>query len=266
MRAANELIDRIVRSSRIPSRRRRQEIQRELRCHIEDLSDAAREAGHSQDEIEALLLARFGDPGQISRGFAWVYRQEWRMLRALVYVLSTMLLASALLLAMLATQAGLAFGLGTPISGVLASRHTWIEALDILASTAAYLGLISLEGVFQSNRFSKAAMLLTAIFLTLMMSSNAAGLRVFFLLYGLLNAVSFRALQLLVTPRLVRIGIVIIFFPLAGLVLARLWMPGAQVDVPGVCASWMLMGAGYLMMTNLAARIDTAVLNGLRHI
>ncbi len=175
MRAADELIDCIVNSSQIPSRKRRREIQRELRSHIEDFVVAAREAGRGQDEIERLVLANFGDPGQIAQGFAWVYRHERRRLRAFAFTLSTVLLASCLLAAILAMQAGLAFGFGTPIMNVLASRHTVIEALDILASVAVYLGLTSLENLFESHRFQKAAFLLTVILTILMVSCAAAG-------------------------------------------------------------------------------------------
>src|ERR1700688_4937263 len=123
MRAADELINCIVNSSRIPSGMRRRDIEREPRCHIEDCIVAAREAGGGQDEIEKLVLANFGDPGQIAQGFAWVYRHERRRLRVLAYTISTVLLASALLAAVLAMQAGLAFGFGRPIMKVLASRH-----------------------------------------------------------------------------------------------------------------------------------------------
>jgi hypothetical protein len=77
---ADELIDRIVSSSRIPSGRRRREIQRELRSHIEDFVLAARESGRDQSEIEKLIIAHFGDPDQIAKGFFWVYRHErWRL-------------------------------------------------------------------------------------------------------------------------------------------------------------------------------------------
>ena len=75
---------------------------------------AAREAGRDQDEIEKFVLANFGDPAQIAQGFAWVYRHERRKLRRFAFTLSTVLLASSLL-AILAMQAGLAFGFGTPI-------------------------------------------------------------------------------------------------------------------------------------------------------
>src|SRR5579871_3991841 len=162
MRAADELVDCIVNSSRIPSGMRR-DVERELRCHIEDFVIAAREAGCCQDEIEKRVLANFGNPGQIARGFAWVYRHERRRLRVLAYMLSTLLLVGCLLAVILATQAGLAFGFGTPIMNVLASRHTIIEALDIVASVSVYLGLVSLESLFEKRRFQKAVGLMPAI-------------------------------------------------------------------------------------------------------
>src|ERR1700683_4747178 len=168
MRAADQLIDSIVNSSQIPSGKRRGEIQRELRSHIEDFVVAAREADRDQDEIEKLVLAIFGDPCQIAQGFAWVYRHERRRLRAFAFTLSTVLLASSLLTAILAMQAGLAFRFLPPVIKVLGSRYTVIEALDILASVAAYLGVTSLENLFESHRFQKAAFLLTVILAILM--------------------------------------------------------------------------------------------------
>ena len=250
MRAADELIDCIVNSSHIPSAKRRREIQRELRSHIEDFVGAAREAGRDQDEIEKLVLANFGDPGQIADGFAWVYRHERRRLRAFAFTLSTVLLASCLSVAILAMQAGLAFGFGTPIMKVLASRHTVIEALDILASVAAYLGMISLENLFERRRFQKAALLLTVIFTVLMAACAAAGWHMSFLLFGLVNGVFSRAVQLFVTLKAARAGIVVVCFSLAGLVAALRWGSPAAT-----CASWLAMGAGYQLMTYLAARV-----------
>jgi hypothetical protein len=264
VRAADELIDRIVNCSRIPSARRR-EIQRELRTHIEDFVVAAREAGRDEDDIERAVLANFGDPGQIAGSFAWVYRHEQRRLRIFAFTLSSVLLATSLLAGILAMQAGLAFGFGRPIMKV-ASRHTLIEALDILASVAAYLAVTSLESIFKSHQFQKAAFLLTAIVAILMLSCTAAGWHTTFLIFGLVNAVFFRAIQLFVALKMVRVGIVMVCFPLAGLVFALLRPPASQVALAATCASWLVMGAGYQLMTHLAPRVDAALLNGLERI
>jgi len=271
LRAVDELIDRIVNSSEIPSGLRRREISRELRSHMEEFVAAVHEAGRDQDEIqedeiERLLLANFGDPRQIARGFAWVYRHERRRLRAFAFALSTVILASALSAATLAMQAGLAFGFGTPIMRVLASRHTMIEALDILASVAVYLGVTSLENLFKSHRFQKAAFLLTVIVAILMASCSVAGSHITFLFYGLVNGVFFRAVQLFVTPMFARVAIVGVCFPLAGLFSALLRPPVGHVEAAATCASWLVMGAGYQLMTHLAARVDRALLNGLQRI
>jgi hypothetical protein len=265
VRVADELIASIVKCSRVPSVRRR-EIQRELRSHIEDFVVAAREAGRDQDEIERAVLSNFGDPGQIAQDFAWVYRHERRRLRILAYTLSTVILAGSLLAGVLAMQAGLAFGFGAPIVKVVASKHTLIEALDILASVIAYLGLTSLEDLFESHAFQKAAFLLAAVCTILIVACAAAAWHPTFLLYGLVNAVFFRAIQLFVTPKVARVGIVVICFPLAGLAFAMLRMPVSDVSLAPTCASWLVMGVGYQLMTHLAARVDAALLSGLQRI
>ncbi len=163
-------------------------------------------------------------------------------------------------------QAGLAFGFGTPIMRVLAGRHTVIEALDILASVAVYLGLTTLEKVFESQRFQKAAVLVIVIVALLIVSCAAAGLHTAFFFYGLVNGVFVRAIQLFVTPTIARLGIVVVCFPLAGLLWSLLRSPVSQVAPAATCASWLVMGAGYQLMTHLAARVDTAFLNGLERI
>jgi len=262
--AADQLVDRIVTSARIPSGKRRREIQRELRAHIEDFADAARDAGHDQHEIDKLVLANFGDPAQIAQAFGWVYRHERRRLQIFIYALSTALLASSLLVAVLAMQAGLAVGFGTPIVHVFASRHTLIEAFDVLAAVAVYLGVRSLERIFERHRFQKAASLLTLIITVLIAACTATGLRTSFLIYGLIVGVFYRAVQLFVTPKLARIAIVAVCFPLAGLVSTLLRAPASPAILVATCASWLVMGAGYQLMTYLAAPVDRALLNTLQ--
>jgi hypothetical protein len=266
VRAAEELVDTIVNSSRLSSGKRRQEIQRELRSHIEDFVIAARESGRDQSEIEELVIVNFGDPRQIANGFSWVYRHERRRLRALAFTLSTVLLAGSLFGAILAAQTGLAFGFGTPIMKMLASRHTVIEALDILASVAAYLSMISLENLFKTQPFGRAAALLTLIDTILIASCAAAGLHPTFLVFGLVNGIFSRAVQLFVTRKVARVGAVVVCFPLAGLVLALLRSPLSQVALAATCVSWLAMGIGYQFMAHVAARVDAALLNGLQRI
>ena len=264
VRGADELIERIVKCSGIPAGKRRREIQRELRAHIEDIVAAAREAGSAEDEIAQLVLARFGDAGQIGRDFAWVYRHERRRLQVLAYTISTVLLAGSLLAAILTMQAGLAFSFGTPALKMLGSRHTVIEALDILASVAVYLGLTSLADFFESRRFGKSVGVIAAIVAILVAACGAAGLRTSFLLFGLLNGVFLRAVQLLVVRKAARFGIAAVCFPVAGIVMAMEWSPLSPAGLAATGASWVAMGVSYQLMTQLAARVDAALRNGLQ--
>lgn len=266
MRSTDELVDRIVSSSKIPARRRRQEIRRELCAHIEDFVAAARAAGHEQNEIEKRVLASFGDPEQIARGFAWVYRYQRRRLRAIAFTLSTVLLASCLLALALATQAGLAFSLGRPVMKVIASPHMAIEALDIVASVAAYLAVASLENIFASHRFLKAALTLAVILATLVAIDAAAGLHMALPLFGFATGIFFRAVKLFVTPTVARVAIVVVCFPLIGLGLALLRAPLSLPALTSMYASWLVLGMGYQLMTHLAARLDAALMSGLERI
>ena len=263
---ADELILSIVADSQIPSLKRRQEIQRELSAHIEDFVADAHKAGHQEHEIEPMLLAHFGDTGQIAKHFSWIYRHERRRLLIFAFLLSTVLLASSLLMMILAVQSSLAFGFGTSILKILASRHTVIEALDILTFVAVYLGLISLEALFKRYRFQKAALLLMGIVFVLAVSCIAGGLRMAFLPYGLTTGIFLRAVQLFIPAKAARAGIVMISFVLAGLVFALLLSPASPLDLVATCASWLAMGVAYLLMSDLAPRVDAALLNGLQRI
>ena len=139
-----------------------------------------------------------------------------------------------------------------------------IEALDILASVASYLALTLLESLFENHRFQKAAVLLTAIIAILIVSCAAAGLHTTYLFFGLVNGVFFRTVHLFVAPKAARVAIVVVCFPLAGLVLTLLRSPVSQVALAATCISWLVMGIGYQLITDLAARVDAALLNGLQ--
>jgi hypothetical protein len=250
MRGSEELIDQVVKAAGLPSGKRRSEVRRELRAHMEDLVAAAGDSGRSEAEIEKLVLDHFGDPEQIARSFAWVYRQERRRLRACAFALWTVALAGLLLVAALALQAGLAMAFGTSMVKVLASRHTAIEALDVLSSVAVYLGIGFLEGMFISRKFGKAAAVIAIV-----VAFATAALPGDYLIYGLVNGIFLRVVRQLVVSRTARAGIVAICFPLAGLALAWQRAPVTGMGAAQTCASWLVMGAGYLAMTGVAGRI-----------
>jgi hypothetical protein len=107
MTTADRLIDDIMAAARIPSETRRRELSRELRAHMEDFVIAGRQSGRDEEDIERLLLERFGDPRQIARQFAWVYRRERAALHLGGFLISTVLVSLVISAAAIGMQAGM---------------------------------------------------------------------------------------------------------------------------------------------------------------
>ena len=264
MRAADALIEEIAVSSRIPSGKRRREVVRELRSHVDDFVLMARGAGHPDEEIERMVLANFGDPLQFGRNFAWVYRRERAMLRVSVFALSTVAVASLIAAGTLAVQAGVAAGFGVPLLRALGSRHTIIESVDILATVAMYVGILSLEKLFDRRRFLKAVALLSILFAALLGCLAAAGSGAGFLIFGFANAIFLRTVQVIMRSQVARFGTVLVCFVLFG---ALVW--GRSLGFPyaiTACASWLVGGLGYQLMTGLAERVDRGLCNRLQQL
>ncbi|HLK68002.1 MAG TPA: hypothetical protein VKU19_31430 [Bryobacteraceae bacterium] len=234
MRATDSLIDEIVRSSQIPSGHGR-EVLRELRSHVDDFVLHARCAGHPDDEIERMVLASFGDPQQMGRNFAWVYRRERAVRRLATFSLSTLATALLTASAILAVQAGVGEGFGTPILRTIGTHHTIIELKNIAATVAAYAGLLAIS---RRRRLSQAAALVALL--------AAFALHVPYLIFGIANAIFLRLVQIRVKPQTARFGVVAAGFTMLGLLIS--------VPSPASFASWLVMGLGYQMMTWLAAR------------
>jgi hypothetical protein len=255
MRAAEALIEQIVASSAIPSRKRRLEVARELRCHVEDFVSDARKAGQPDDEIEKMVLANWGDPLRVAHNFAWVYRHERAVRGLLIFALSTLAVAALSAAGTLTAQAGVAAGFGISLLHTLASRHTVIEALDILSTVAAYLGLISLEKLFRTHPMAKAVAVLCLMLAIAVGSATVAGVRAPFLIFGFASALFLRLVQVFLRAPSARFGAAVLGFGLLGVFFwARL--PGLHRPIWSTLASWMVMGIGYQLMTILATRVD----------
>jgi len=259
MCAADELVDRIVNGSQIPSGKRRQQIQRELRCHIEDFVLAARADGRDDEEIAKMAVANFGDPAEIAEAFAWVYRRERTVAHACVFVLSSLAVTGMMLAGVLGVQAGIAFGLGTPVLNVLAGWHTAIEALDILCTVTTYAGLVSLERLFESNRSLKALGSLAVAFAVLMGICVTLDFHAPFLVFGVANGAFFRTIQMLIKSELTRTGIIAAGIALVGFISFERMPFRYEYALAVTCVSWVVMGAAYRQMPDAVARMEAAL-------
>jgi hypothetical protein len=253
MKTADLLIDEIVASSRIISAKRRREIARELRSHIEELAHLAREDGHGEPEIETMVVQNFGDPRQFGRNFAWVYRRERAMGLLIVFMASTAVVSFLIAAGIVAAQAGLAASLGISFGEHFGGRHLRIASIDVVATVAAFLGILSLEKVLP---LAKATALFLTILGVLAGLASLSGLSARFLLFGFLTALFLRGAQLALTRPTVRLATVLGCF---GLLAVFFW---ARSPVPYPLAislaSWLATGGAYYFMTGLAVRADCA--------
>jgi hypothetical protein len=263
MHSVDELVEKIVSYSQIPSGRRRLEIARELRAHIEDFALIAREAGHSEEEIHRLVLANFGEPREIAQEFARVYRRERAILRVSAFLLSTLVAASFISAAVLALQASMAIGLGVPILRVFGSSHLTLETFYLLSTAAAYVGLISLEKLFHSARLGKAIALLALILTIAGAGLAVANAHPGILIAGSLSGVLLRLIQAALANGVVRVVALMVCFALFGFVSASsqslVWRPEIVLRL----LVWAAIGICCHLMTHLAARMDRALLNGV---
>ena len=248
MTTAERLIDEIMSASRIPSEKRRREVRRELQAHMEDIAIALRANGRSEDEIERSLVERFGDPRQIARQFAWVYWRERAARHFGGFLISTTLVSVVISAAAISIQAGIMSRFSAPILDVLASRHARFEALDILATAATYIGLVSLGRFF---RWPLAV--LAALAAGLLVLFAATGVQAEFILFGFCNGALLRGIQVVVRHPAMRLAAALACLGVLGAIFFH--PPSSMMIV----TSWAIMGAAYHLMTHVAARVDRAL-------
>jgi hypothetical protein len=262
MYIADDLIDKIVGSSQVPGGKRRQEIARELRAHIEDFVLIAREAGHTEEEIAKLVAANFGDPQEIAKEFATVYRRERAIQRVSVFLLATLASTSLISIVVLGLQASLAFSLGVPVARVFAGHHLKLETLYIFCTVAAYVGLLSLERLFDRARSPKALALLAAIFAVSALGVSRVDLAPEILIAAFVSGALLRATQIFLKTGIARLGVATACFGLFGLASACRQWPNIQNESVVQLVVWVAIGVCGYLMTNFSRRVDRALSNG----
>lgn len=251
MTAADRLIDDIMAASRIPFHRCRLEVRRELQAHVDDFITEGRRNGHTEQEIECLLLEQFGDPRQVAAHFSHVYRRERAALHLGAFLLSTLAVSIVIAVAALSIRAGILIGLGAPAASVLASRHTTTAALNVLTSAAACLGFLSLERFFR-----RPWLVLAAIAAALASLFAASGLPFLYILFGFANGTLLLAIHRTVRRPALRLAATLASFA----ALAAVFFHPSSSALTLTAASWLVMGAAYHVMTHLATRVDRILL------
>jgi hypothetical protein len=169
----DELIQRIVSSSRLVWSSARSDLERELRAHLDDAVESARAEGHDDARIFQTICDRFGSADEIAHELAKAHRVD-RWVLAVTSSLALLGLSamgsSGLILAIHTSFAILS---GAPfLTNSLFSRG---EIFGIAALTLGYSGVFLLERLFRKHRFVKALVANSAIFAALFAAAPATG-------------------------------------------------------------------------------------------
>jgi len=211
------LIDRILSASGIVGRKRRSDLAREMRSHIEEIIEEERAVGRDEKEIERLVALRFGQPDLIADEFATVYRSHRIAFSLLSYGLLAVISVFAVAAFVYTIQYGMALWLGVSTTPIFNRTHLEPESALLVGLTFGYLGLYFAERLFSRKRFAKALGLIGIIFtiagLCLELLGLGGAMPVF---AGFLFASFVRALERIFAHSALRLAGVLIFFAIIG--------------------------------------------------
>jgi hypothetical protein len=139
------IVRQVISLAKLPSARRRREVERELREHLEDLAEEARSHGYDEALIERMASTRFGDPQQVAAAFVSVYAFERWAHRALSAGILLLASVAAVTLAVGSVQSSAALFTGTPFADSF-KGIPW-ELLGLGAIALGYCGAYLAERV-----------------------------------------------------------------------------------------------------------------------
>src|SRR5260221_9800209 len=165
MRARDDFVQRIVSRSGIMTPAMRRSLERELRDHLDDAIEEARDQGCAEASLLRTACERFGDPEDIARELAaarWIERSALSVAYSFALMALSLITVAGLILTI---QLLVAIG-----SGVGASRafpHLPEEFLGFVSLALGYTGLYLAEFLFHKQRLIKACATNCALFAVL---------------------------------------------------------------------------------------------------
>ncbi len=143
------IVSRVVLQAKLPGNKRRCEVAKELRAHLDDLAEEVRSQGYDSEAAARIVGMRFGEPQEIATAFASVYAPErWarRILQATI-LLAASTIAVALVLSAVQSVAAVCTA-GSILSTL---RDIYQELVGFGMITAGYCSLYAGERLFPSS-------------------------------------------------------------------------------------------------------------------
>ncbi len=145
----DDIVPRVISLCRVPSARRRREIEKELHAHVEDIAEEARSQGYDELSVRRIVEARFGKPHEVAAAFASVYAPE-RVARWVVG-LATLVIASLVAVGLVIGSVQSIAAICTATSIASSFRYIHWELLGFGAVALGYCSLYLGERLFPAS-------------------------------------------------------------------------------------------------------------------
>jgi uncharacterized protein (UPF0335 family) len=146
----DHIVSRVILLAKLPGNKRRCEVAKELRAHLDDLAEEARSQGYDDQATARIVKIRFGEPQEIAAAFASVYTPErWagRILQsAILFAASTI----AVVVVISTVQSIAAMCTAESILSTFRDIHR--EVFGFAAIAAGYCSLYAGERLFSTSR------------------------------------------------------------------------------------------------------------------
>jgi hypothetical protein len=146
MRHLDRIVSQVILLAKLPGKKRRCEVEKELRAHLDDLAEEARSLGNDNEAIAQIVRNRFGEPKEVAAAFAAVYKPERAANRILQPTLLVTVSTLAVVVVIGTLQLIAAICTSSSIGWTFRDMHR--EVFGFGAVTAGYCSLYAGERLF----------------------------------------------------------------------------------------------------------------------
>jgi len=145
----DHMVSRVILLAKFPGNKRRCEVEKELRAHLDDLTEEARSRGHDDEAAARIARMRFGEPEEVAAAFACVYAAERFARRILQSAILVTVSTLAVVVVVGTVQSVAAICTATSILSTLRDIHR--ELVGFGAIVAGYCSLYAGERLFPTS-------------------------------------------------------------------------------------------------------------------
>jgi uncharacterized protein (UPF0335 family) len=145
----DRIVSRVILLAKLPGNRRRCEVEKELRAHLDDVAEEARSQGYDDEAAARIVRMRFGEPEEVAAAFASVYSPERLAKRILHSAILVTVSTVAVVVVIGTVQSIAAICTADSILSTLRDMHR--ELFGFGAIVAGYCSLYAGERLFPTS-------------------------------------------------------------------------------------------------------------------